>query len=91
MYILKHWFPLITATDPEAQHLEQVLDMWVSFANTGNPNNRSKDSNIFDLDWTTYDNFRENYLEIGENLVMKTQLYLDRYRVWESIFPMNYP
>lgn len=91
IYIMKHWFPLITATDPEAHHMEQVLDMWVSFANSGNPNNKSTESNISDLDWIPYDNFRENYLDLGEDLVMKTRLFLDRFQVWESIFPMKYP
>jgi hypothetical protein len=32
---------LITADDPEAEHLEKILDMYVSFAITGNPNNKS--------------------------------------------------
>jgi carboxylesterase type B len=91
MYILKHWFPLITATDPEAHHLEQILDMWVAFAYTGNPNNKSTESNISDLDWIPYDNFRENYLDIGDDLVMRTRLYLERYQIWETIFPMEYP
>lgn len=91
MYILKHWFPSISANDPEAPHLEQILDMWVTFAQTGNPNNKSSKSNISDLDWIPYDNFRENYLDIGQDLIMKTRLYLDRYQVWETIFPMKYP
>lgn len=65
--------------------------MYVSFAYTGNPNNKSADSHISDLDWIPYDNFRENYLKIGEELVMKNQLFLERYRVWEAIFPMTYP
>lgn len=91
IYLLKHWFPLITANDPEAHHLEQVLDLWVSFATNGNPNDKSNASRIKDVDWIPYDNFRENYLDIGEELAMRSQLFLERYRVWESIFPMNYP
>lgn len=91
IYILKHWFPLINATDPEAHHLEQVLDMWVSFAITGSPNNKLPSSHVNDLNWTTYEKAKENYLDIGDELVMKDRLYLERYQVWESIFPMVYP
>jgi carboxylesterase type B len=82
---------LIGRDDPEANHLEKVLDMWVSFAYSGNPNNKSANSHNLEVDWTPYDNFRENYLDIGEAFVMKNQLFLERYRVWESIFPMKYP
>lgn len=91
IYILKHWFPLIKADDPEAPHLEKILDMWVSFATNGNPNDKSIKSHVSDVDWTVYDSSLENYLEIGEDLVMKKELFLERYRVWESIFPMAYP
>jgi hypothetical protein len=43
------------------------------------------------MDWIPYDNFRKNFLEIGDKFEMKNQLFLERYRVWESIFPMEYP
>lgn len=31
-----------------------------------------------------------NYLEIGNELMMKENLNANRYAVWETIFPINY-
>lgn len=82
---------MITADHPDAPHLEKILDIYVSFAITGNPNNKSTASHISDVDWIPFDDFRENYLNIGAEFVMQNQLFTERYRVWESIFPMTYP
>lgn len=91
MYILKHWFPMITADHRDAEHLERIIDMYVSFAMSGNPNNRAPGSHVLNVDWIPFDNFRENYLDIGKEFLMRNQLFMERYRVWESIFPMKYP
>lgn len=32
---------------------------------------------------------RFNYLDIGDELVMKEQLNMDRYEVWKELFPIN--
>lgn len=71
--------------------MEKILDMWTAFAYTGNPNNKTEGSHVSDVDWIPYDNFRENYLDIGREFAMKSQLYLDRYNIWERIFPISYP
>lgn len=31
-----------------------------------------------------------NYLDIGDELVVKENLNADRYSVWEKLFPINY-
>lgn len=31
-----------------------------------------------------------NYLDIGDELVVKESLNADRYSVWEKLFPVNY-
>lgn len=80
---------MIKPRDPESKHLEQILDIWMSFAVTGNPNNKTETSLIADLDWVSFDETRENYLEIGEQLQMKNRLFLDRYQIWDSIFPLD--
>ncbi|CAO1378626.1 unnamed protein product [Diamesa serratosioi] len=82
-------FPMIKPGDPESMHLEQILDIWMSFAVTGNPNNKTQTSLIAELDWVPFDETRENYLEIGEQLQMKNRLFLDRYQIWDSVFPLD--
>lgn len=78
---------MITADHPDARHLERILDIWVAFSQKGDPNNDSADSNIKEVNWSPYEKSGENYLDIGEEFVMKSGLFLERYRVWESIFP----
>lgn len=87
IYILKHWFPMITRDHPDARHLERILDLWVAFLLTGDPNNDSDSSTIKDVNWSPYEKGNENYLDIGRDFVMRSGLFLERYRVWESIFP----
>lgn len=42
-----------------------------------------------DLRWRPVTSNRFNYLDIGDELVMKEQLNMDRYEVWKELFPIN--
>lgn len=53
-----------------------------------NPNNPD-DVWLKDMEWSEFDLEKENYLEIGTHLVEKSGLFLERYKVWEMLFPLD--
>lgn len=47
------------------------------------------DEYLRDFRWRSMANNRFNYLDIGDDLVMKEGLNSGRYDVWSSLFPLN--
>ncbi|XP_055916194.1 juvenile hormone esterase-like [Eupeodes corollae] len=76
--------PLFSKTDPENKIVERITRMWTQFAETGNPNN-SKDEYLKNLNWKPYNIESENYLDIGDELLMDEQLFVRRLATWEII------
>lgn len=48
------------------------------------PNN-PEDEYLSDLQWPRHDSDDEYYLEIGNNMVEKNGLFLERYSVWDQL------
>lgn len=48
---------------------EEMMGMWARFAATGNPNKPGSDL------WPTYDRSADRYLELGDTIVVKAELY----------------
>lgn len=40
-----------------------------------------------EMTWNKYDVALENYLEIGTHLVEKNGLYLERFKIWDELYP----
>ncbi|XP_055854078.1 juvenile hormone esterase-like [Episyrphus balteatus] len=76
--------PLYSEMDPENKIVERLTRMWTQFAKTGNPNN-SKDEYLKNLNWKPFNSDDENYLEIGDELVLDEQLFVRRMSIWEII------
>lgn len=47
------------------------------------------DSYLNNVDWTPLQFDKSNYLDIGNDLVMKDGLNTDRYAFWDKLFPLN--
>lgn len=52
-----------------------------------NPNNKD-DLYLRDMEWNKFDLAKENYMEVGTYLVEKNGLFLERFRVWDRLFPL---
>lgn len=50
--------------------------------------NRLNDEVIRDIRWRPMLPNRFNYLDMGEEYQMKDKLYLERYRIWDELFPL---
>ena len=79
---------MFQSTDPEVRTVERMTSMWANFAKTGYPI-PSNNSLFQGVTWTKLTPKNEAYLEITENLTMKSNLYLDRMQLWESLFPLK--
>lgn len=84
------FFPYFDENSPEIPTVERMTKIWANFAKTGEPIPR--DDEIFsNVTWTPFDVKNKKYLEIGHELVMKTNLHGDRMDQWERLFPLESP
>lgn len=80
-------FPKFNESFPEFAMVGKLTTLLANFARTGNPTPVQTP----ELDNTQWDPFvlgPNQYLEIGDKLVMKQNLYEDRYSQWEKLFPL---
>ncbi|KAJ6649255.1 Juvenile hormone esterase [Pseudolycoriella hygida] len=87
LFVVPSVAKMFKITDPENLHVERFSRMWASFALRGDPN-RLNDEVIRDIRWRPMLPNRFNYLDIGEEYVMKDKLYLERYEIWDALFPL---
>jgi hypothetical protein len=74
----------INEDDPENITVERLTRMWEQFAINGNPNNPD-DEFLAEMNWPLYDTEDEYFMDIGNHLVEKQGLYLERYHVWDNM------
>ncbi|TMW42427.1 hypothetical protein DOY81_012491, partial [Sarcophaga bullata] len=63
--------PQFTTTDPENDTIERLTRFWYEFAKKSDPNN-STDQYLKDIKWPLYSENKQEYLEIGQNLNVKS-------------------
>jgi len=76
--------PLITESDPENFIVERMTRIWEQFARNGDPNN-PHDEFLSDMIWPKHTLDDEYFLDIGNHMIEKQGLYLERYHVWDSL------
>ncbi|XP_073818496.1 juvenile hormone esterase-like [Musca autumnalis] len=81
--------PQLRKTDPENDTIERLTRMWYEFAKKSDPNNYSDDY-LKNLKWPLYDQSKKQYLEIGNNLNVKTNgIFPQRMQLWDRLFPLQ--
>lgn len=80
--------PMFNQTDPENTIIEKYTRMWTNFADNGDPNN-STDEYLEKVDWKPYSEICNEYLDIGDELLIKQNLHSERYKIWYNFFPLN--
>ncbi|KAL9929053.1 juvenile hormone esterase [Glossina fuscipes fuscipes] len=80
----------IFTEDDDELHMAIILTkMFTAFAYKGDPNKPS-DEKLRDIRWRPFSYKRQYYLDIGDNLVMRGGLNLQRYELWKRLFPLNW-
>ncbi|XP_014218176.1 esterase E4-like [Copidosoma floridanum] len=88
-YLFFMWFmfPMIKENDPEARMIDKMTEMWYSFAKTGEP--VPKNNQLFKgVTWKTLTPDEQNYLEIGDEWRLKTNMIPERYALYDRLFPI---
>ena len=78
----------IWESDPENLTIQRMTRIWEQFALTGNPN-KADDEFLQELNWNPFNASLANYMEIGQHFIEKNGLFLDRYHMWNEVFPLN--
>lgn len=81
------FFPDFDKDSPEVKTVERMTAIWSNFAKTGEPIPRD-DPNFANVTWNKYTKKDKEYLEIGNDLVVKTGLNAERMDLWDKLFPI---
>ncbi|KAF2888198.1 hypothetical protein ILUMI_17975, partial [Ignelater luminosus] len=87
LFYISPVFPRFNTTSPEYVMVKKLTTIFANFARTGNPTPYPNDA-LDNISWIPFTNRNKEYLDIGEKLIMKTNLYEDRYSKWEELFPL---
>lgn len=81
---------MFTKDDPEHIMVERMTRMFSNFAQYGDPNN-ALDPLLKDIKWRPngLKLKKTSYLEIDVSMTMKENLYSDRYKIWDNLFPLK--
>ncbi|GJQ73730.1 hypothetical protein Trydic_g14064 [Trypoxylus dichotomus] len=88
LFYMSSLFPHITRNDPEWETVNRYVKIWTNFVKTGNPT-PNHSSVLNNIHWMPYSKESPKYLEIGDDLKLKENLYENRYQVWEKQFPLS--
>ena len=87
---MSYKIPFFKNGDPEIPMIEKMTAMWANFAKTGEPipNNNKIFTNVT---WNAFTTQNLQYLEINNELTMKTNYNSNIYAFWDRLFPMTPP
>ncbi|KAM7359456.1 uncharacterized protein ACRADG_012798 [Cochliomyia hominivorax] len=81
--------PQFKKSDPENDTIERLTRFWYEFAKKSDPNNESDDY-LKVVKWPLYSEDKKEYLEIGENLNVKSNgIFPERFKLWDHQFPTS--
>jgi carboxylesterase type B len=80
-------FPEFKNNSTEIKIIERMTGIWSNFAKTGEPIPKEDNKGIFaNVFWEKFTPSNKKYLEIDNELVMKTNLNAERMEVWDELF-----
>lgn len=82
--------PIFTKADPEASIVESMTRLWMNFVIHGDPND-GNDPYINNITWTPLNDQNRHYLNINTSLLIESDMFKDRYALWDELFPVKYP
>ncbi|KAF5306938.1 hypothetical protein FQA39_LY00168 [Lamprigera yunnana] len=80
-------FPKFIKSDPEALMVKKLTTLYYNFARYGNPTPTLKKKLDF-VRWTAHSEQNGEYLDIGDVLQIKRDLFKKRYNIWDPLFPL---
>ncbi|XP_072946192.1 carboxylic ester hydrolase-like [Epargyreus clarus] len=90
LYTISALFPDIGLTGPDAKMVDRMTAIVYNFAKNGDPNPRGDLPEIKDLSWPPMVPSKRNYLQLGSTFSVHQNLFEERFRVWDELFPIDY-
>ncbi|KAJ3619367.1 hypothetical protein MTP99_005055 [Tenebrio molitor] len=85
-YLFKHFAsPKIEPGSIEEKSVTRFVKLWTNFAKYGNPTPDKNDS-VLDVVWKPVTGKELDYLDIGKDLVARTNPYFERLNFWKEIY-----
>ncbi|XP_075986140.1 carboxylic ester hydrolase-like [Anticarsia gemmatalis] len=83
-------FPTITTTSPDSHVVDEMTALWYNFARHGDPNPRGDTPELGSLQWPAMKPSARKYLHRGDQLVVRQNMFEERFKVWEELYPIDY-
>ncbi|XP_013102237.2 juvenile hormone esterase [Stomoxys calcitrans] len=80
---------MFTEDDEEFPMVNTMTSMLTAFAYKGDPNKPS-DKYLKNIRWRPFSYKKQYYLDIGDELTMRSGLNTQRYELWKRLFPLNW-
>lgn len=74
--------------DPEISMVNKLTAMWANFARFGKPIT-NKLQKMYHVTWSPANATIQNYLEIGDDLTVRNEMFRYRNALWERLFPLG--
>ncbi|XP_013187979.1 carboxylic ester hydrolase-like isoform X2 [Amyelois transitella] len=88
LFSLPASFPLINVTDGEdSKMVDKMTTIVYNFAKNGDPNGKQSE---LSPQWSAMTPTSRNYLKVDKQFSIHENLFEDRFKVWEELFPMQY-
>ncbi|KAK5649724.1 hypothetical protein RI129_000753 [Pyrocoelia pectoralis] len=84
LFYVSPLFPKFNESYPEYQITKTLTKLFANFATEGKPTNE-----MDDVQWDPFTSMNKKYLRIGDTLEMRCNLYEERYKEWEFLFPLK--
>nr|BAC22502.1 putative pheromone-degrading enzyme [Antheraea polyphemus] len=87
---MSYRFPVIETTSPHSYVIDEMTALWYNFARYDDPNPRGDTPELNSLVWPVMKPDDRKYLRIGNKLTVHKNMFEDRYKVWDELYPIQY-
>ncbi|CAK1547563.1 unnamed protein product [Leptosia nina] len=90
LFSLPYRFPAIGTEGQDAKLVDRMTAIWYNFARYGDPNPKGDTPELGDLKWPKMTPNDKTYLRIDNGFSLRKDLFEDKVRVWDELYPMQY-
>uniref|UniRef100_A0A336LTK4 Carboxylic ester hydrolase n=1 Tax=Culicoides sonorensis TaxID=179676 RepID=A0A336LTK4_CULSO len=83
LFVNQRYCRMFNKNDEEAKIIDRLTSYVVNFVIYGNPNIQNEP------EWQKNTDQKEYYYEIGAKCELKNKLFIERYEIWEKLFPIE--
>lgn len=92
LFTLSYQFPTINVSDStDSLIVDRMTAIWYNFARFGDPNPRGNElPELSTLQWPAMTPTARKYLKFDRQFTVEENMFEDRFKVWEELYPVEY-